>query len=414
MGRVFVSYRRSRSAEVAMLAQALRDAGVPTWLDVADLRHEPVEDAVRAHLRDLSTSGAVLFLTPEVRGSCFIGGVEVPEILRRHGREDGFWLLPVVAGGLSFADAPAMLADTVGADEVARWNLLLADDPFSPTSAAGVAAAALRERVVAVHAQLDQGAPVRVRLDAKAKTARPGDAFVIDWTTHFSTLADPARWDATLLPALATFRQALCAHAPGRGVTGAGTPSLPAAFALGHALPESLPMAVEWRQWMRGGGEQAWSLHDAPDSAIATEAGWTYRKSGQDINGRHLAILINVTSGVEARYAASRSTLPPMRVKIVVDHEDAIKAPPGDRPDIGIGDGAEAASLARLVRRAVRNALDEYSPLEAVHLFLAGPAGLAVLIGQLTGTFPPVVTYDALDTSRTYSEAATLVSAANR
>jgi TRAP transporter TAXI family solute receptor len=410
VGRVFISYRRSRSAEVALLVQALRDVGLPTWQDVADLRHEPVEDAVRARLRDPSTAGAVLFLTPEVRNSPFIRRVEVPEILRRHSRGDGFWLLPVLAAGLSKADAPTALAAAVGADEMARWNPHLAGKPFSPASAAAVAAAALRERVVAVHAQLDRGAPLRVRLDVGAKTSQPDDAFVLDWTAHFSPLAAPARWDTTLLPALATFRRALSEHAPGRTVAVTGTPSLPAAFALGWALREPPPMNVVWLQRMRAGRKpQTWSLSDAPDSTRATQAGWTVRHSGQDVDGRDLAVLINVTNDAGSRYAATRSTLPQMRGTITVDHRDAVNAPPDQRPDsISINGGAEAASLARLVRNAVRNALDTYGPLDAVHVFLAGPTGLAMLIGQLTNTLPPIVTYDAPDTSGVYQRAATL------
>lgn len=409
-GRVFVSYRRSRRDDVAMLSQALRDVGVPTWQDVDDLRHEPTEDAVRRCIRDTSTAGAVLYLTPEVSTSSFIRDIEIPEILRRHGRDDGFWFLPVVGGGLSYSEASAVLDGTVAADELARWNLLSADDPFSAVSAARVAASALRERVVAVVSQLDQQAPLHMRLDVRDNSSRADDALALDWRPHFSPHAVTGDWEATMLPALDVVRRTLRDHARGRELVVAGTPSLPAAFALGHAVPELLPLTVRWLQRSPGGTEQSWSLADAPDSDIARKRGWTVSKSGYDIDGKHLAVLVNVVNSTESRFAASRALLPPLRAKIVVDHADALAVPPDERPDsIRIRDGSEAASLARLVRRAVRNALDSYGPLDAVHVFLAGPAGLAVLIGQLANAFPALVTYDALDATGRYAPAATLL-----
>jgi TRAP transporter TAXI family solute receptor len=415
LGRVFISYRRSRSDEVTVLVQALHDVGIPTWQDVTHLGHEPVEDAVRALLRDPSTAGAILFLTREVRDSPFIRRVEVPEILRHHGLQDGFWLLPVLAGDLSRTEPPRALADTTGAAELAQWKPHLAGKSFSSASAAAVAAAALRERTVAVHARLDRNAPLRVRLDVQPNRGLPGDAFVLDWAAHFTPLPNPARWEATLLPALGTLRKALCDHAPGRAVEVTGTPSLPAAFALGYALREPPPpMKVVWLQRPRAGREQqTWSLLDAPDATLAKEAGWTARTSSEDVDGRDLAVLINVTNDAGTRYAATiaatRPTLPRMRAKIIVDHKDAITAPPDERPDrISIGSGAEAASLARLVRSAIRGALDTYGSLDAVHVFLAGPTGLAMLIGQLGKTLPPIVTYDAPGTGNTYTRAATL------
>lgn len=398
-GKVFISYRRSRRREVDLLAQAMRDVGVPLWRDVADLQHEPTEDALRRQLHDPSTAGAVLFLTPEARGSAFIRTVEVPEIVNRHSRrDDGFWFIPVAAGGLSYTDASQELAGTAGAEEIARWHLHQADDPFSRASAAAVAAEALRERLAALHRHLAPQAPLRIRLDVRANSTAPGDALVLDWRSHFSPHADRDTWDMTLIPALDTVRTQLLNQAQGRAVELTGTPSLPAAVALGHALPEPLPLTVRWVQWMRGGGEQVWSLSDAADAEHAQADGWTATTSGQDVNGQHLAVLVNVANDVSARYHTIRSALPQIRAKIVVDHRTAIEAPPGERPDnIRIGDGATAASLARLISRAVRNALDRYGSLEAVHLFLSGPAGLAVLVGQLTNTWPPLVTYDARD-----------------
>lgn len=51
-GRSFLSYKRSRSAEAALLIQAQHDHGIPTWQDVRDLGSEPTEDELRRVLAD--------------------------------------------------------------------------------------------------------------------------------------------------------------------------------------------------------------------------------------------------------------------------------------------------------------------------------------------------------------------------
>jgi hypothetical protein len=56
----------------------------------------------------------------------------------------------------------------------------------------------------------------------------------------------------------------------------------------------------------------------------------------------------------------------------------------------------EAASLARLIADEIRAAIDRYD-IGMIHMFFAGPAGLAVMIGQLTNTFPSIATYDLVD-----------------
>src|SRR4051794_35303040 len=91
-GRVFVSYRRTRAAEVSELLRALHDRGVPTWLDPRNLAAEPTGDELRRVLRDPATAAAVLYLTPEVVDSSTIREIEAPSIMRRHGRDDGFWV----------------------------------------------------------------------------------------------------------------------------------------------------------------------------------------------------------------------------------------------------------------------------------------------------------------------------------
>ena len=89
-GRSFLSYRRLRSGEAALLIEAQHDHGIPTWQDTKNLGTVPTEDEIRRTLADPSTASAVLFVTPEVEQSPIIRNVEIPKIVQRAEADDGF------------------------------------------------------------------------------------------------------------------------------------------------------------------------------------------------------------------------------------------------------------------------------------------------------------------------------------
>src|SRR5437867_890448 len=104
-GRSFLSYRRSRRHEAALMIAAQHEHGIPTWQDISDLDEGSTEEQVNAVLEDSATADAVMWLTPDVAESDFIRKVEVPAILRRVDRGDAFLAVPVAAGGLDYASA---------------------------------------------------------------------------------------------------------------------------------------------------------------------------------------------------------------------------------------------------------------------------------------------------------------------
>ena len=113
LGSVFISYRRSPArpagnAEAALVRDALRRAGVPTWRDLDDLTYEPTENALVAAIKDPTLSGAILLITPEVATSPVVRRVEAPHIFTRYRSEGGFWVLPVLIG-LDYGDADEVL-----------------------------------------------------------------------------------------------------------------------------------------------------------------------------------------------------------------------------------------------------------------------------------------------------------------
>ena len=52
----------------------------------------------------------------------------------------------------------------------------------------------------------------------------------------------------------------------------------------------------------------------------------------------------------------------------------------------------------RVIGEALRRARDTFQPRGTTHLFLAVPAGLAVMIGRTLNTFGPIQTYEHVGT----------------
>jgi hypothetical protein len=122
-GRSFISYRRSRAADAALLIAAQHDHGIPTWQDVKDLEEVPTGDALHEVLGNPFTASALLWITPDVKNSDVIRKIEVPNILKRASKRDGFFLVPVCAGGTTHQTASDAVDQQLSADVLSEWNL---------------------------------------------------------------------------------------------------------------------------------------------------------------------------------------------------------------------------------------------------------------------------------------------------
>jgi hypothetical protein len=399
-GRSFLSYRRARKDEAALLIAALHDRGIPTWQDVSDLGSVPTEDEIRRVLADPATASAILFITPEVADSPLIRQVEVPGIIRRAEAGDGFFVVPVAAGGLDYAAAADLAGNHLSAQNLSHWNMHnAAAEAITPDIAAEVAGRVLTQRVQAIHRHLAAGSPLRIGLYVRrAPPVEGGTALALDWTARFTGKEeDGDTWERTLLPALTAIAAAARQHAPGREVEAFGLPTLPAAMALGCAFLSTGGIGLSWQQFTQGRPLQSWSL-GLPRAA----SGFTHRLVSQDAGARDIAVLVSVADDVEPVFAAGRRTLPPLRAVVHVARD-------GTYPH-AIDTPGEAADAAFTVQDAMRAARRAYGNVGTFHMFVAAPAGLAVLIGQLLNTFGSVQTYEhvSADGSGLYRPAALL------
>jgi hypothetical protein len=384
-GPCFLSYKRERVTEAALLVQALRDHGIPTWQDVSDLPIAITETALETVLAEPTTSSAVLLVTPEVAASHVIRNVEAPAIFARAARGDGFFAVPVAAGGIDYTEVSVLLGPKLGLTDVSGYNILKApNDPIDPTFAASVALRALRERILAcVRASVDD-APLTLQVWTRGSLPKtPGFTLRADLTHHFAGRhAAIGAWDDHILPAFAAISAEFARSAPGRRVQVSGFLSLPSAVALGAAFSTVSPIRASWMQEQtKFGDSEIWTVA-GPDAPCGFDVDVRPRSAG----GTDLALLVSATNDVVQDFTLSSSGLP---LRAVI-HLSSPQLQAG-RQHLGSG---EARSLACVAVDAIRDAVNRYGTRGAVHLFLAVPAGVAFMIGQQLNTLGVVQTYE--------------------
>jgi hypothetical protein len=387
-GRVFLSYRRKRLEEITLLRTALHDLGVPTWRDVDDLDEAPTVDEIDRILQAEETSGAVLWFTPEVEESVMIRQIEIPKIFERARRRDGFYVVLFIAGGLDYSTVGTVVDPRFTLEDLESWNLRKIEaNPIGPRDAAQVAGFVLRRRLAGIHQALRPEEPIRLYVNTRnSKAAPPGTALSLQWSPRFTGQpARPGVWEESLLPALGRIVDEIEMSARGRSVQASGLLSIPAALALGCEMLAPRQLHITWEQYCESLPSQEWSL-----SAARETSGFQYRIDSQNLKARDLAVLVSVADDVEPVFAASFPRPYPFRALVRIGREAGgrceIKSP------------GEAADAAFLVRDAIRQARSQIGQVGAVHLFLAVPAGLALMIGQLLNTLEAVQTYEIVDT----------------
>ena len=321
--------------------------------------------------------------------------------MKRVDQKDGFFVVPVAAGGLDYDELTRVAGTYVGMQDLGQWNVRkVASDPISAKDAADVARQVLKRRIQEISKRLPAGEPLRMVLNTRKRLGfEPGVALSIDWTHRFEgRSAKPTdAWNGHLLPALETVAQVCEQQALGHPVIAEGLCALPAAVALGTTFLATRRLSLGWRQVSQKRSPEVWSLTEQLEPS-----GFAARISSASVSGNDLALLVSVASNVEPAFAASRPRLPAFRCLVVVTK-------PGDYPH-DIETPGKAADIVRVVAEGLRRARDDFQPRGTLHLFLAVPAGLAVMIGQTLNTFGPIQTYEheGTDTVGIYQPAALL------
>lgn len=402
-GRVFISYRRNRIGETTSLAVSLRNRGIPLWRDVDSLRNEPTEDAIREALGDPNTSGAVLWISPDVVNSNIIKHVEVPLAIQRYRRGDGFWLVTVLVGGADYHHLDEIFGGALGTEDLRDWNVtkiktLTATDE----DIVYLARRALKERFEAIAKLHADDVPARVAVYAKGTLAPDmSRCLSIDWTSYFSG-SSPSQEEWELMrSAWGDATKAIKTHLPAdRATLLSGTPSLPTSMLMGSGFSLRDGRPAKWLQRMPDGVNfEQWTHIQANGAQIARDLGWTESIRHGSANESALAVLINASDDTELAVGRSRDAVPRWRAVMSINR-------PEGRNARGLPlSASEVASVVHLTIDAVRNARQTIQPLTSIHFFIAGPAGLGVLLGAQLATLPPVITYEFDTVGQRYEKA---------
>lgn len=388
-GRSFLSYRHSRKEEARLLIQAQHEHGIPTWRDVRDLRPGPIDESLSGQLTDARTANALVWLTPDVMHSPTIQKTELPAILERERRGDGFFVIPVCAGGLPLEDMDKVAGDYLGANRLGRSLAQKVDaNPIGENDAAEIAKLILKERICAIHAALPAGEPLRLSLYTRESPPdSSGMALSIDWSHRFhaSMGTGPAipqsEWDSRLLPALRSAIGRCRASASNRTIIAEGNGELGVTVALGVICSAARDLRLAWRQKMRrDGSSQDWSI-----TALPEPSGFDFDIKSDDVSADDIAVLISVTRDVEPGFGASRNHLPRFRGQLHIT-----------RPDRSYDDldtPRQARDVVEVFLRGLKEIQRKQGARGTVHLFMAVPAGVAMMIGQKLNTIGPVQTY---------------------
>lgn len=384
-GRCFISYRRSRAAEIDRVLGHLHEHGVPTWHDRKNLGSEPTIEALETSIGHEHTSAGLMWVTRDVSGSAVILQEEAPRLLKRARARNGFRTHAFLADGLDHPDLSKVMTMPGSLEDPAKtWNVLKArGNPVEDEGAVEVALHVMQQRLRDVHAHMPAGAPLRLKMFAHAQATPAfelGYGLALDWTPHYDHRhAAPTAWETRLLPALERVRSAVRSECPGRAVVADGHMTLATAVSLGRAFSETSGLPLAWRQLPSGA---LWSLAECGgDSGLVPEL------VSFDAGGTDLAVLVSIRGNVAEAVRVSRPTLPSFRAILSVGARDGSAHVSLDTP-------GKAGHAARLIGNAVREARQKFPVVQRTHFFLSGPAGVALMLGQQLNAVGPVHLYE--------------------
>ncbi|MEO1326525.1 MAG: SAVED domain-containing protein [Pseudomonadota bacterium] len=385
----FISYRRSPGrttgdAEAIRLRDALRDRGVRSWRDIDNLGAEPTEAELTAVLQDPETAGAVMLVSPEIRESDVVRNVEARRIFQRKAKDPAFLVKPLLLG-LNYGEADEVLGSPAGFQDVSNWNLQrVANGEYTLDDACSTARDVLRHRCISIAADGD-ASELSVGLFSRRIPGIDNVALKFDYSGYFNGRVCPDGTLEIIEQAMLDAATSIAENIPTRSILGEGQASLPIGLLFGAVFSPLAGFALTWRQAFGGRDPERWS-HAVDRSQIGVNVTTT----GGDVSAKDIVLALGVSANIEdsvARYL--RSTQTPYRVAQHVAPQDGAIA---QNVALSPADGVAIVSAAVDAARKQREELGISGG--RLHLFLACPLAMAVLLGQKLNTFGDCVLYE--------------------
>lgn len=389
-GSIFISYRRSpaRSSgdeEARLVCHALRDRGVPTWRDLDDLNSVPTEDGLRATLSSKEIAGAVLLISPEVETSDMIRKVEAPEIFERFQRMDGFFVQPVLIN-LDYKDVDKILDNPGGFQNISNFNIhRIQKESLDAKDVRQIAKAILKMRLGVIRSR-DPNQKLSVGLYSRLSPSAEGLTLLHNFTPYFTNRdAEPMAYkkiETALFDAASTL--AATSNQTPIPIVASGNAALPLGVLFG-AVYSSFVFNLIWKQFSPWGDLDNWSIK-SDTSHIST----IVRNSKDCLTSEDLLLAVSVNAFVDpAAVKYARETGLSLRAMISVGLQNGpLQRGQSITAQQGLKVAREAISAARRLKDELR--MEKAN----LHLFLACPLALAVLVGQDLNTFGECFLYE--------------------
>ena len=366
-----------------MVRDALRDRGVPTWRDLDDLGPGPTEDELIEILKDEEIAGAVMLVSPEVATSNMVRVVEAPAILDRFQAGDGF-LLKVVLINLTY-DAVDGVLDRPGAfQELNRFDIdRITKGTLEAEDARRVAKAVVKQRLAAVRRN-DPDGEFSVGLYSRRSPGTKGYVLRHDLTPYFEGREATTEAYGKIEAALYDAATALAATGDKISVVARGNAALPLGVLFG-AVYSPFVFDLIWKQAAPGAPETDWSLRSGvEDVAVAV------RSTRSNLASEDLVLAVSINADVDhaATEYLEAARLSPRATVSVGLKQGPLKRGETLSPQQGLKVALEAIEAARRQKTELR------MKRANLHLFLACPLSLAILIGQNLNTFGTCTVYE--------------------
>lgn len=389
-GSIFISYRRSPARpsgdeEARLVRDALRDRGVPTWRDLDDLSPDPTEDSLRTTLSSREIAGAVLLISPEVEMSDMIRHVEAPEILKRFQKRDGFFVQPVLIN-LDYKDVDRVLNYPGDFQSISNFNIhRIKKESLDNDDARQIAKAVLNQRLGATCSH-DSNRKFSIGLYSRFSPSAEGLTLLHNFTPYFTNRdAAPMAYKSmeTALFDAATALTKTSNQSP-ISIVARGNAALPLGVLFG-AVYAPFVFDLVWKQSSPWGDLGNWSIRSGTADIATIIDDPKGCLTSEDLL---LAISVNALVDSAATEYAKEMNLSLRAIISVGLQDDPLQRGHSITPQQGL-------KIARDAISAARNLKDQLRMKRAnLHLFLACPLALAVLIGQDLNTFGECFVYE--------------------
>lgn len=401
---VFLSYARKDTEEVRDLQHRLNVRGVRCWRDIDDMLTGSQFEKEIVHAIEEEADAIAFLLTPASLNSEFIWKVEVPAALRRYERDPHFHIIPLLQG-VSYEEIRQFCINRNLTDLSSFNGLSLTEDGTAPLTreernkkrneaARRILQAAFALRLRRINADKSYEPSLYLRTFVVAPPAVPLD-LSLDWLKlmyekeQTSTLQD---WDEILWPALLDVKHTISEKIASRRLHLYVKSILPVAIALGFVFRETTRTTL-----LLEGQKETWSSATRSAEKEPLRKEWGYDEQGDP----EMAV-VEVATTRFTRTAVAK-TLPLIGVRPT--YHIQLESPEFSREFVR--DGAHAQAIAQQVGQVCQNLCDERGVMH-LHLFVAIPVELAVLIGHQLNALCPITVYEFKNDERIYKPVGTL------